>query len=279
VSLRNVWYALLVVPLIVLLSTSIAFAQTVGSDVVVKGTAVDETAVETGFITEAEISQAIQKLQNDPNLAGERKTRVLKWNETKKEEEPKSNQSMPRWLRWIGDLFKWLGESARVLVWTVVALFVALLVVWLIRIVRGSDVRLGSAVGFRAPTHVRDLDIRPESLPDDIGRSALELWERGEHRAALSLLYRGMLSRLVHSHAVPIKHSSTEGECRLLALQRLPVRSHEYLTLLIRVWQGAVYGATEPGDEIMRRLCAQFAATLNADSPVGVTTRPSGVSA
>ena len=52
---------------------------------------------------------------------------------------------------------------------------------------------------FVAPTHVRDLDIRPETLPADIGAAARQLWERGEQRAALALLYRGMLSRLVRA--------------------------------------------------------------------------------
>jgi hypothetical protein len=276
VCLRNVWCALLVASL----GGSIASAQTVDNDTVANDAAADNTAAKNGVITEAEISKAIQTLQSDPNLAGERKTRVLRWNTEKKEPEQKSNEPMPGWLKWIGNLFEWLGESARVLVWMIVALFIAVLVVWLIRFVRGADLGRKSAVGFLAPTHVRDLDIRPESLPDDIGKSAYELWERGEHRAALSLLYRGLLSRLVHNHAAPIKHSSTEGECRALALQKLPARSHEYVALLIRVWQGAVYGATEPDDETMRRLCAQFAATLNVDSvAAGVAAEPRGVAA
>ena len=75
---------------------------------------------------------------------------------------------------------------------------------------RGDD-------AFVAPTHVRDLDIRPESLPDDIGAAARALWDRGEHRAALALLYRGLLSRLAHVHRLPIRDSSTEGDCLALA--------------------------------------------------------------
>jgi hypothetical protein len=246
--------------------------------------AADDAAVTDGGITEAEISKGIQTLQSDPNLAGERKTRVLKWNSEKKEDKKRERNQAPGWLKWIGNLFQWLGESARLLVYAIAALFIAVLTVWLVRFLRNADLRSGSAVAFHAPTHVRDLDIRPESLPDDIGKSALELWERSEHRLALSLLYRGLLSRLVHNHAVPIKHSATEGECRALALQRLPIGSHEYVALLIRVWQGAVYGATEPGDQAIRRLCAQFAEHLDsgAHSKTDSTrnsSAPSGVAA
>jgi hypothetical protein len=150
--------------------------------------------------------------------------------------------------------------------WVIVAMLIAVLVLWIIRIARGTHFQKGFVAALHAPTHVRDLDIRPESLPADIGRTALELWARGDRRASLSLLYRGLLSRLVHNHDTPIKHSSTEGECRMLALQHLPARSHEYVTLLIRVWQGAVYGATEPDDETVRRLCGDFAQALEAES-------------
>ncbi len=85
------------------------------------------------------------------------------------------------------------------LVWLLgaIALAVALVAArrWLA--VHGEAVH---ARGARLPSHVRELDIRPESLPDDIGAAVRALWLAGERRAALSLLYRGTLSRLVHSY-------------------------------------------------------------------------------
>ena len=59
------------------------------------------------------------------------------------------------------------------------------------------------------------------AFPPDIGAAARALWDRGEHRAALALLYRGMLSRLAHVHRVPIRDSSTEGDCLALAASHL----------------------------------------------------------
>jgi hypothetical protein len=117
---------------------------------------------------------------------------------------------------------------------------------------------------FVAPSHVRDLDIRPESLPDDVGAAALALWERGEQRAALALLYRGTLSRLVHVHAVPIRASSTEGECLALARQRVPAATGRYATQLVETWTGAVYGAQTPAGSVVQALCGEFAAALDA---------------
>jgi len=214
-------------------------------------------AVNRSAPSEQEIGHAIDQLKADPNLATERKTRILKWKE-KDDQPPERTRGMPGWLRWLGEFFSWLGATARVLVWLVAGLLAAILIVWIIRFMRGME--SGSAMpNVMAPTHVRDLDIRPESLPHDIGQAALKLWENGEHRAALSLLYRGLLSRLAHQYAVPIRHSSTEGECRTLALQSLPSHCHSYVSLLIRTWQLAVYGGTDPNRESVQYLCANFA--------------------
>jgi hypothetical protein len=115
---------------------------------------------------------------------------------------------------------------------------------------------------------VRDLDIRPESLPPDIGAAALALWEQGEKRAALALLYRGLLSRLVHVHSVPIRDSSTEGDCLALATTRLRAERVAYVSKLIRTWESAVYGGVDVETEVVRALCAEFSAALDAaDAP------------
>jgi hypothetical protein len=117
-----------------------------------------------------------------------------------------------------------------------------------------------------APTHVRDLDIRPEMLPPDIGGAARTLWDRGEHRAALALLYRGVLSRLAHVHHLPIRDSTTEGDCLALATRHLAPGGRDYASRVIVVWQRAVYGHDEVHPSIVHRLCDDFAAALAATS-------------
>jgi hypothetical protein len=113
------------------------------------------------------------------------------------------------------------------------------------------------------PTHVRDLDIRPESLPSDIGAAARQLWDSGEHRAALALLYRGLLSRLAHVHKVPIRDSTTEGDCLSLAVQHVDETRHAYVAQLVRTWQRAVYGGAEPDTATVHALCDAFGRTLD----------------
>ena len=113
------------------------------------------------------------------------------------------------------------------------------------------------------PTHVRNLDIRPESLPPNVGAAAKKLWERGDHRAALSLLYRGLLSRLTHVHRVPILDSSTEGDCLSLLPGRVAPKTGDYATRLVDAWRGFVYGGAEAETPAVHALCDGFSAALD----------------
>lgn len=222
----------------------------------------------TGNPTRQEINVAVEKLRADPNLGTTAQKRVLRWNNMQKTEAPPPSEG---WLKWIGNLFEWIASTARILVWAVAIVLVGLLGLVIKRFLESRGER-SRPLAFAMPTHVQDLDIRPESLPDDIGRAAQELWQRGERRAALALLYRGLLSRLAHAHGVPIRDSSTEGDCLTLANQRLPERRAAYATQLIRVWQRAVYGNLDPTPEEFRGLADGFAAALDPvpeAAPVG----------
>jgi hypothetical protein len=207
-------------------------------------------------VSEDDVSTAVEKLKSDPQLALTHEVRRLRWIGDEED-----TQETPGWVRWISDLARWLAEASRVFVWLLIASLVAVFGLYVIRFVRSFEKR---ARGARpaTPTHVHNLDIRPESLPDDIGAVAWALWEGGEHREAMALLYRGLLSRLVHVHAVPIRHSSTEGDSLALAEQHLPPERHAYIGRLIRTWQRAVYGGRDPQGAEMRLLCEQFAAAL-----------------
>ncbi|HVJ28983.1 MAG TPA: DUF4129 domain-containing protein [Gammaproteobacteria bacterium] len=213
--------------------------------------------------TRPDVRKALDEVANDPNLSTVRTINTLRW----KEREAVTEE--PWWFplaRWSRGLFGWIAESGRLLVWVVGALAVGLLASFIARLVRERGLpRVPKQ--FVAPSHVRDLDIRPESLPDDVGAAALALWEGGEQRAALALLYRGTLSRLVHVHAVPIRASSTEGECLALARPRLAESSARYAASLVEVWTAAVYGAREPAADTVQALCGEFAAALDAKVP------------
>jgi len=153
----------------------------------------------------AAIARALATVQADPNLAPSRRIKTLRWKTS-----GTPSTGTPAWLTWLVGLFRWFDQGARLFVWCAAVVLAGMLGAYIYRVVRARVAR-PAASEFVVPTHVQDLDIRPESLPGDIGAAARALWDRGEHRAALALLYRGLLSRLAHAHRVPIRDSSTEA--------------------------------------------------------------------
>ncbi len=201
-----------------------------------------------------EVQTVLQAIKADPELGGTHMEKRLRFKKTdeKKPEQPNSDP-----LRWLRELFEWIGSTARLLVWLLAFVAVALLLVGLQRWMRVRGQALDRPRP-ALPSHVRNLDIRPESLPDAIGTAAAALWNEGAHLPALSMLYRGALSRLVHVHGVPIRGASTEDECAALARRQLKTAPGEFVTALVAAWQLAVYGARLPETDSVMRLCSDF---------------------
>jgi hypothetical protein len=216
--------------------------------------------------TEAEIAHALDIVKADPNLGTLRTVKMLKWRDST----PPQPSKVPTWLSWLVGLFRWFDQSARVLVWGAAVVLAAFLVSYIVSLIRVRGHVTAGETATLAPTRVFDLDIRPESLPDDIGAAARRLWDRSEHRAALALLYRGMLSRLAHVHQVPIRDSSTEGDCLALAALHLSPLKSEYASRLVGAWQRAVYGREEIRGDLVYRLCDGFSSALDQRSPIQV---------
>lgn len=219
--------------------------------------------------TREEVQQAAEKVRAHPDLGGTRAEKSLRF---KKTDQPQPSETRTGdELDWLRQLARWLTETARLLVWLGGAVLVALVLVGLRRWARA---RGGFAATARAhlPSHVQSLDIRPESLPEAIGEAAAQLWQGGQQQAALSLLYRGALSRLVHAHAVPIRAASTEGECMALAHTRLDAQRNAFFARLVAAWQLAVYGARLPDAPQALALCRDF--DLQWPPPATAAGRP-----
>jgi hypothetical protein len=224
-----------------------------------------QTPAETVPISAEEIAVALAAVERDPNVGGETTMKMLRWRQA----EPQASMDLS-WVKWIAGLVGWVMESARYLMWAAIVLLVAWIAVYLTRSIRGRQTTPG-ADAFVPPTHVRNLDIRPESLPANIGRAARTLWDKGDHRAALSLLYRGLLSRLTHVHRVPIRDSSTEGDCLVLLTGVVPPKTGDYSARLVGAWQGMVYGGTDAPADAVYSLCDDFAGALDR-----AVARPAG---
>ena len=213
------------------------------------------------------IEAAVDKLRTDPLLSGKHTEHRLRWKDDdqpapKKKDKP---SSYPEIFEWLASLARFINDTSRFLLWGIVAILVALALVSVRHVVQLRAFRRAKAAS--AVSHVRDLDVRPESLPDDVGGAAWALWQSGQVPAALSLLYRGALSRMIHRFEVPITASATEGECLELARGRLETGALRYVTQVVRAWEANIYGGRTLSLAMGEALCMGFGQRLDASAP------------
>lgn len=164
------------------------------------------------------------------------------------------------------DLAAFFTLLGRGLAWLVkgllyLALFAA--IIWLI-IYRARWLHwmrgIKPALAYQPPAQLFGLDIRPESLPANIAEAAIQLWHAGDTRGALSLLYRGALSRLATRDGVALKASDTEGDCLRAAARALDPVNSGYFARLTSAWQMAAYAGRAPQGAEGEALCRDFPA-------------------
>ncbi len=104
------------------------------------------------------------------------------------------------------------------------------------------------------PSEIFGLDITPRSIPDLLSDEVLKLWGEGEFMQAISLLYRGYLSKLTHEFNVDIRISYTENDC-LLAAKKMIANNKEVLQLftqISQIWLKSAYAHQLPNkDEVI----------------------------
>lgn len=205
------------------------------------------------------IEHQVQTLRDEEHFGHRHPERYLRFkaDDNKQPQRPKGKPDT-----WWRDFSLWLSQVGRVGVWTLGAFAVALLVVLALRARRQAEADAALDIAGAAPSRVRGYDIRPESLPADVGAAARALWQAGDHRAALVLLYRGALSLLVHRHAVPVRASSTEGDCMRLAARHLDASRSRFFERVTRARLLASYADRWPDDAEVLALCDGFTPCL-----------------
>jgi len=218
-------------------------------------------AVAQQTFTREQVQAAADTVKADPLLSGTKQEKFLRWK--KQEQDKKAPTKTTSWWRWLYEQGQRLAQGVRLLMWLALAGLAAFVLVRLPAWLRLRGDRLSAKNTAAPPAHVNTLDIRPDSLPADIGGAAAALWQRGEARAALSLLYRGALSRLVHVHGVPIRAACTENQCLHLAALHLPPAGLQFFTAVVQAWQGLAWGHQQPADAEVLALCNRFEQRLS----------------
>ncbi len=155
-----------------------------------------------------------------------------------------------------------IAEIVRILAWGAAAAAI----VWLAWIVvrYAGRWRRGADGDYRPPDALFGLDLRPESLPDDVAGVAAALTREGRLREALALLYRGALVKLVHVRHVEIAVSDTEGDCVRRVTAATPSATAQYFARLVGAWQGAAYAGRFPLATEAEQLAQEWAVVFAA---------------
>ena len=153
----------------------------------------------------------------------------------------------PDWrLRGIGYA---LAKAAEVLFWVLAIAAVAYALWWASRLLpRGAE---PAREAYRPPPALFGMELAPDKLPSDVAAAAAALAREGRLREALSLLYRGALSELVHRRGIELLASHTEGEA--VALAGMP-----YFASLVDAWRRCAYAKREPSPEEIGKLAEGY---------------------
>lgn len=157
-----------------------------------------------------------------------------------------------------------LNWQAMALQWLFIGLLVAT-TLWLLYRYRGPiATALENLRPLPAPpAQVAGLDVRPESLPSDVISACRALWQSGQQREALALLYRAALSRLTHQHRLELFSGSTEGDCvrkTAAAVQRAQLSPAQlaWFERMTQTWQAQAYAHQTPDSARFEALCQDW---------------------
>jgi hypothetical protein len=149
-----------------------------------------------------------------------------------------SGESKPWNLSWLEGLGGILAKATRAAAWIAGALAIGFALYYLARYLR---LRGFARVRQTRPDFLFGLDVRPQSLPDDIAGTARSLAREGRLREALSLLYRGALVRFM-DEGIEFLAGDTEGDCLKRVDHAASVTRRSYFRRIVALWQALAYG-------------------------------------
>jgi len=218
-------------------------------------------------------SQSIKSLLDKPPFKNPETVTRYRFGEEKPivKNKAHSDGKLPAWLQALLDnlnsnTFKPVAQGLEVLLWSLLIGGVALMA-WRYRDWLRTFVSLRGARTPKAakppPAQLFGLELGAETLPEDIASAAEQLWST-QPRDALGLLYRGLLSRLLHDFNLPLKSADTEGQVLQRVHQLQQPQLLAFSDELTRHWQNLAYGHHLPPVSVQQTLCNDWRALFSA---------------
>jgi len=199
---------------------------------------------------EPDPKQVVEEVLASPDFGEIRKEK--RW-QPRQRDEPQP--AAGRELEWLADLMRAVTEVLRILAYALIAVVLILFVRFLL--IHMGYLRRNTSPDAPAPEVLFGLDVRPESLPDDLAGVAAAL-ARQDPIAALSLLYRGALATLIHRDRLTVEQGDTEGDCVRRVERERPPPLGAYFRRLVGAWTAAAYGHRLPADDTLVALCHEW---------------------
>jgi len=152
---------------------------------------------------------------------------------------------------------EFMSMAIKPLIWAVCGTLAVFMGYYLVKYARG-DRGLSKGKKTTPAQELFGLKISADTLPEDIPAETAAFIDTRDFRAALSLLYRGTLYRLVFEELIDIPKSATEGECIRLVEKNTDPETAVFFKSLTGVWLKLAYGHIRPERQTIESLCAQW---------------------
>ena len=197
--------------------------------------------------------RSVARAYRDPLL---RPTRTVQEWQLRNPDKPQRRD--PSGIPWLGALF---GTASELLLWLGVGVLASLLLVTAPRWWPGLWQRLAP---LRRPQAAVERELVPvaQPVPDDVPAAVRALWAKSQPRAALALLYRCSVQRMVELAGRPLPPGATEAECLRLARGLPDGDARDVFPVVVRVWQHAAYAQRLPDETVFNQVLARAAAAF-----------------
>lgn len=216
---------------------------------------------------------SIKAILEQPPFKNKETITRYRFGEVKTSTESANDENIPPWLSALFKLFDSqrfgaLATLIEVFLWGAVITAVGLLAwyyrAWLQTFVSRRPKPRGK-IERPLPQQAFGLDLSRETLPADIAASAERLWQTNP-REALGLLYRALLSHLLHDFNITLKAADTEGQvlARVEQLQQPTLLA--FSKNLTGHWQNMAYGHRLPPAHSQQELCDGWRALFGSEA-------------
>lgn len=215
----------------------------------------DEPRLLKQMLNSEQAQQSINILLDQPPFQNYKTVKNWRLGEANESASKPSAFSAPAWLK---NLLSHLSFGLQALLWSFVLLLSAI-ILWRYRQwlrAFGQQLLPSKHSKPAPPATLLGLDISTASLPDNLIATAQTLWA-SDPRAALSLLYRGLLNHLAEVQALPLSAAHTEGEVVTLS-RTSPEPLQRYTEQLTLHWQNLAWGQRLLSGTQFSDLCAQW---------------------